>query len=279
MRADIEFFYKPENPVSLDSVKTQVEDKDFSLKIEDKDIIEQIWFRDVLSLNPKAFSGALATLYDTQNGLTYNRTEFKHYVAISRTSKSKELDSDLYNHMRVAAVGASLELADGSIFVHRRSPKATHCPNLLDSSCAGLCFVEWGNLNPKKALLEKLKRELGLNSEEVQIKGLVGIHSAGSPDFSSLFDIALKTNLSPQELEKRLKPGAFLEYTFVPKNKLADYIVKHYASENDMIGDGAATLMGALGREQFYYVVGKIKDSGKRVEFGRLENNVFVQKS
>ena len=129
--------------------------------------------------------------------------------------------------MRVAAVGASLLTCDEKILVHRRDLNATHCGGMLDSSCAGLCQIYDGKLDPRRSLYEKLERELSLKSEDIELIGLSGIHSAYSPDFSNMFDFKLRTDLTSEEVAERIKKN-FKDFTFVPKEAIGEFIINHY---------------------------------------------------
>lgn len=280
-RSDLEFFYRTITPKPLDEIRINILKEDFSSVFNEKDkkIIENFWKEKILKINPKSFSkpNGLATLFDTSNGnYSFKTTEFKDYVAVSRTSKKRNLTLQAYERMRVAAVGAYLITSDGSIFVHKRSKKATHAPDLYDSSCAGLCILERGEISLERLIYEKIQRELGLGKNEFILRGLVGIHSSKGSDYSGMFDISLETNLNSKELTKRIRDKPFENYRFVKREKLANFIIKHCGAMMDMAGDGAGTLCGALNEEEFIYVIEKLKKLGKRINFGRLEEGEFV---
>ena len=180
--------------------------------------------------------------------------------------------------MRILAVGAYLETGDGTILVHRRPSNATHAPNLIDSSCAGLCKIyDGGVIKPQTDLEEKMFRELGLKPSDATLLGVTNVHSSEAPDFSGMISFGLKTHLAPEELKPGINPKTASGYFFVPKRQLVDFIIDKYTGTREMVGDGAAVLMGALDRDQFNYTVRQIKESGKRVEFGNLESGFLVK--
>ena len=283
MRHEIEFYYRPEKPVPFSSLTAHLLEEDFSsLKTEhDVQLIENRWNGIVEAAErngKKVFSKprGLAMLFDTQGTtLAYKTTEYKDYNSVSTTSNEKSLSPRLYETMRVAAVGATLELGDGSIFIHRRSYQATHVAGVIDSSCAGLCFVRDGKINPEQDLLQKLEKELGLKREEVEIKGIVGIHSAYAPDFSGLIDVALKTPLMPGDLAVRTKDIDFPERLYVLKEDLPDFVYHHYIEDKDMVGDGAAILLSCLDEKKFRESIEKMQRAGKDISFGNLVQGTF----
>ncbi|MDO8563584.1 MAG: hypothetical protein Q7R87_01095 [Nanoarchaeota archaeon] len=273
----IEYFVKFKEPTPIEDIKTLIEGRDFSNFMSDRDkrVVNQEWAR-LKTENPRVFSGKFGCLYDSQNGIfRFMPTKFKDYVTISKTFEHQSLSKKLYHNMRIGAVGAFLELKNGEIFVHRRSQKATHCAGFLDSSCAGLIQVEDGMMNLENSLMIKVNRELGINKSEVEILGVTGVHSSYEPDFSCMFDIALKTNLDKKEFEKRINPDNFSEYYFIPKRQIARYVLEHFVQKADMNGDGAATLLGALKSDDFYNAVDRINKSSKKIEFGKLCSGRF----
>jgi hypothetical protein len=280
VRNEVEYLYRPQKPVAIGSLKLTSTGEDFSrlLTLKDKEEMEEVW-REVQDKSPKSFSKpkGLATLSSVKGGeILYDFTEFKEYVSVSRTSDRRNLSEKAYDNMRVLAVGATLEMSDGSIFVHRRPYESTHVAGLIDSSCAGLCLTENEIVNPEKSITFKLERELKVSSKEVQILGVNGIHSSGNPDFSGLIDISLKTKLTPEELTERIR-DTFPEYWFVPKKDLGDFVFERYAARNDMVGDGAMILLSSLGNKEFYRVIKDLKKARKKIEFGALERGVFVE--
>lgn len=295
-RAEIEFLFNPETPVSPEALNLRLSGQEFSRNIaeSDKPVIEQMWAEKVLVANPKATAGPLATLVGS-NGSSFvcDMSNFKDYVATTRTSMDTDFDKELraipvadrrlqpgfYDKMRILAVGAYVETGDGTILVHRRSANATHAPNLIDSGCAGLCKIyDGGIFNPRKDLEEKMSRELGLKPDNTEVVGVTNVHSCEAPDFSGMISFGLRTKLIPEQIRPNINPTVASEYFFVPKNNLVDFVVDHYIGKRDMVGDGIATLMGALDKDQFNYTVNQINDSGRHVWFGHLDNGYLIGK-
>ncbi len=283
MRSEIEFYYKPEKPMPLSSLAAKVTENDFSQLFTDNDrnIIERIWKENILKKNPQSFSKprSLATLHSAlEKNFVYYGTEFKEYIAVSATSRERTLSDVVYQNMRVAAVGATLELNDGSIFVHRRSYNATHVAGIVDASCAGLCFVkENALLDPESDILKKCERELGLKRDEVQILGVTGIHSSYAPDFSCVVDVALKSNIAPADLEARAKHVDFAEKWYIRKEELPEFVYEHFIEKKDMVGDGAAILLSCLEYSVFKENVERLRKAGKDIQFGQLKNGKFTK--
>lgn len=275
MRSDIEFLYKPEKPVQFSTLRFTLRKDSFSQTIpaKDQETIDNVW-EQLLVKNPKMFSkpGSLATILANKGtNFRCGSTEFREYVAVSRTGIERTLNPKLYDQMRVLAVSAYLKIADGTILVHRRSETATHVPNILDASCGGLCKVEYGTVKPVFDLREKMQRELGLYPGEVTVLGVTNVHSCADPDYSGTISFALETTQPREEICERIPKSVFKEYEFVPARDLPDYIIYHYIEKRDMSSEGAATLIGALETTAFDHVLSRINDSGKTVSFIELQ--------
>ncbi len=282
----IQFFYKPEKPVDYKDLRFQVAGSDFSdiLTEEDRRIRNDIWGELVKEKKEKIFSrpGGLGCLVDTRDSvLTFRPTDFMTYVATSRSHARRSLSKQVYDNMRVSAVGGTLKLADSLVFIHRRSSNVTHAADKLDSSIAGLAHInEDGKIDFRKALFEKLQRELKIKEGEIKNLAVTGVHSSYDPDFSGMVDFAVETNLHARDIEERIDKSYFGEHFFVPNDKLANFVFEHYAIEKDMIGDGCATILASLDHNVFLGIVEKIRrqlDNGI-IQFGRLENGLYIQK-
>src|SRR3989344_1218335 len=170
---EVEIYQRFHPPIDYREMSVRVTKRDFSdnLTARDREKIEDEWQR-ASKEKPGIFSvpKGLATLCDTQNGvLTFDTTDFKTYLAISRTQRGQNLLSrDAYTLMRIAAVGAALYLEDDSIFIHRRKKNSSHVPNAWDSSVAGLVHIKGNEVNFLYALHEKLQRELGFSNGEIK---------------------------------------------------------------------------------------------------------------
>lgn len=284
MRQDIEIFYHPEAPVPIASLQTRVLEQDFSAYCteKDKEFIEHYWTHEILPMNPRSTSAlrGRANLLDTNdkgNELTFEYLEYKQYLATSRTRALHErtLSHGLYGRMRIAAVGAALILPDDTVLVHRRPYTATHVAGVIDCSAAGVLPVDAQGVYIEHGLHEKLKRELGLNPEDVTINGATGVHSAGEPDFSGLITTVLHTPLSREEIEQRMKPGVFPGVRYIPRKKLADFVFEHY-TRNNMNHDGAMTLLSSLELGEWYDAVEQLQRAGKSIVQARLVDGQAV---
>lgn len=282
MRRAIEIFLRNDSPAPIFTLPTKINGESFAKDLQetDMDIIKDNW-EEVIKLNSRVFSlpNGLVTLYDTTNGLEYRYTDFMQYVTICRTSKSRNLSKSSYENMRVGAIGCALDLADGTVFVHKRSEKATHAASLWDSSFAGLLQVKNESVSLEEAIYEKLDNELNLKPHEITLRGVTGVHSSASPDFSGTITLAATTKLGTQEFKKRIVPGAYSDYEFVPINQLPSFIVDHYVERGDLLGDGTATLLGMLDKLEFHNTVSKINRNFPAIVLGELRKGVFYEKS
>ncbi len=314
MRHEIEFFYRPEKPVSLSSLTTHVLDEDFSARCteQDKEFIEHFWATEVLPKNkgatsaPRGRANLVSTIVNSDNysrhlpripmmnnsktgaitegiihnhkgnELTFEYVEYKYYLAASRTGgqEPRPLRAELYDSMRIAAVGAALILPDDLVLVHRRAYTATHVAGVFDCSTAGVLPVDACGVYLERGLHEKLKKELGLEPDEVAIEGITGVHSAGSPDFSGLITTILRTPLNREEIKRRIKPGTFPEVRYVPRAELSDFVIERYTAQ-DMNHDGAMTLLSSLDIGDWYDSIERLQAAGKDIAFGSLVRGKF----
>lgn len=279
----IQFFYKPENPVDYNTLKVEVKGNDLSdiLNEEDRDIRNDIWGKLVKERGSKVFSrpGGLGCLTDiSNNNLIFRPTDFMTYVATSTSYGTEtELSQKVYDNMKISAVGGTLKLADDLVFIHRRSMNVTHARGMLDSSVAGLAHIDSnGKIDFQKALLEKLQRELKLKDEEIKKIQLTGLHNSYSPDFSGMVDFVIESSLEKGHLEERIDKDYFSEYNVILQELVPWFVVYHYAVKEDMIGDGAANLLASCDHKTFLSIVGLLKQYGHKIEFGKLENSLFV---
>ncbi len=287
MRHDIEIYYHPEKPAPLDSLQTHVLDKDFSERCteEDKIYIDNFWDTEIIPKSPQATSTlrGRANLIGTSScsrSLTFEYIEYKQYLATSRTAEQepKPLSHGIYDSMRVAAVGAALVLPDDTVLVHRRPYNATHVAGVFDCSTAGVLPVDANGVYIERGLHEKIKRELGLNPEDLATKEVTGVHSAGSPDFSGLITTVLHTPLNRQDIEKRMRPDAFPEVRYISRKELADFVIDRY-TVNDMNHDGAMTLLSSLDIGEWYDSIEILQKNGKKIVFGALNCKGFISET
>lgn len=278
----IRFYFKPDKPVDCQNIETKVLKKEF-LEIfgkKDYEEIERIWEKLKKERGNAIFSrpNRLGSLYDTQNGIfSYKPTDFKTYLAATNSYADKLLSQAVYNNMRISSVGGVVRLADGNIFVHRRSKKVTHVKDYIDSSVAGLAAIDSiGNINFKAAILEKLERELKIVQSEIKSLRVSAVHESHNSDFSGMCDFVIDTELEAKEVNERVDKEYFGEYFIVPSVKLPEFIIDHFLIQQDMSGDGCATLLASLEHKIFLETVNRLRKAGKRIEFGQLENGIFV---
>ncbi len=287
MRHDIEIYYHPEKPVSIDSLQMKVLDKDFSERCTEQDIeyINNFWNTEIIPKYPQATSTPRGranligvSLYP--QSFIFEYVEYKQYLATSRTAEQQPnpLSQRIYDSMQIAAVGAALILPDDTVLVHRRACNATHVAGVFDCSTAGVLPVDANVVYIERGLHEKIKRELGLNPEDLLTKKITGVHSAGSPDFSGLITTVLHTPLSRQDIEKRMKPDIFPEVKYIPHKELADFVIDRYIAD-DMNHDGAMTLLSSLDIGEWYDAVEILQKKGKKIEFGALNCRGFISKT
>jgi len=284
---NIQIFYKPNKPVDLSTIDTRVIELDFSNSVSSEDCmtIDRIWGKVAAEKGGKVFSRPriLGTLCDTNTSIdarifAFRPTEFKTYLGVSLSYSDNLLDPYVYDHMRVAAVGVAVKSADNKVFIHRRSNDATHCGGYLDSSVAGFAFI--GNddkLDFRKAVFEKLERELCVSESEVRSLGLTAVHSSYVPDFSGMFDFLVEINLDSGQLEERIKEIYTLEHHFVDIAQLPDFVFKHYVESQDMANDGAFVLLASLEPDIFMEYRKKFIMHGKAVDFGKLVGGKFEE--
>ena len=281
MRHDIEIYYHPEKPVSIDSLKMEVVNKDFSERCneQDKRYTENFWDTEIIPKNPTSTSTprGRANLIETSSiysEFKFEYVEYKQYLATSRTAEQepKPLSQSIYDSMRVAAVGAALVLPDDTVLVHRRPYNATHVAGVFDCSTAGVLPVDANRVYIERGLHEKIKRELGLNPEDILTKEVTGVHSAGSPDFSGLITTVLHTHLNRQDIEKCMKPSIFPEVLYIPRKELANFVIDKYTA-NDMNHDGAMTLLSSLDIGEWYDSIEILQKKGKNIVEGLLNSD------
>ncbi len=312
----IQFYYKPAEPVSLDSIVGKTEGNDFRnwLANNDLDIMQSEWGDEktpgtVKFVNPNAKSDerGLLCLYDTsqvsQGHVSFIFTDFATYVAASRTSeKGMAMSHLVYNAMRVGSVGGAIYSLEGDVFVHKRPTNATHVADKRDASTAGLIFsrhVESGEIKLILPFQEKLKREWNLTEEELEklannangysIK-LTSIHSSAAPDLSGMVDAVIHLPFETEDLKKKASPVYLHDINIVTQRALPEYLVEHFLTPSNpsegLIPDGLAVLSSSLPYQQFKEVVDHINfvrsqhsDSPQTaIRFGELQMSSFVEK-
>ncbi len=281
----VEVYFKSGMPIDIKEMMVGVGDKDFSRFFSgtDNEAIEQVWSNLLSERGGNVFSkpAGLGNLYNAEfTHLDYTTTDFRTYIGVSLTAEKRTLSPELYDEMRVSAVGGAVRLTDGQFFVHRRPANATHVPNMLDSSVAGFCYTNGtGGLQVEKCLLEKLSRELHIQPNEIESMGLTDVHSSREPDFSGMMSFAIRARLDSREVKERIDGKYSGEFHFIPEEQLVDFVVDHFAVQKDMLGDGAAALLSYFPRPVFTDAVRRINKKEISIRFGDLQDGVFKERA
>ncbi len=281
MRGEIQFLYKPRKPVPFSTLSISMGAKVFDdvLTPGDRTAIDTIWKNLQSERGARVYSkpGGLGTLHSCRgNILVYLPTEFKAYLATTVTSDARTLSGELYEQMRISAVGAAVRLVDSSVFVHRRSSYVTHVPNMIDSSVGGFAHVnERGVPDFERALSEKLSRELHISPDEIRRVTLTSVHSSREPDFSGMCDFVVETSVTRADLERRIDRAYFAEHFIVEPNEIPSFILEHYVRKRDMVPEGCATLLSSLEYPLFLETVDLLRHHDARISFGNIINGSF----
>lgn len=287
-RSELEFFYRPENPVQLSDISLKVLPGDFDqfTSVDDKEKIANFWKRKLETHPGSKTEKDLATMYNLRvedpslggkPSAEFLVTEYMVYNCIANTGiedhKKRLLSSQAHDKMRVAAVGVALRTSDDRVLVHMRSNEA-HSAGIMDSSCAGLMHIYDGSLDLLKDIQEKYTRELGISPEEIKVLGVTDIHSSEVREFSGMFSLSAETPLSSKELSDRipsLKKGGFKSYEFVPHENLGKHVIEKYTEgERPMYGDGVAVLLSSLGVGEADKYIKQIQNRGRSITESRL---------
>jgi hypothetical protein len=209
--------------------------------------------------------------------LSFRPTEYKTYLAACRHSPGS-LSTALYDAMKVASVGAAVRTADHKYLVHRRSVDAAHLPGSFDCSAAGLCPVASnGELDLGAAVLEKLSRELALAGADIAALAATGIHSVPHPSWSGMVTFRVETPLLFADLESRINRQYLDSVVGIDEANATDWVVDSLCHSGELLADGAATLLSALGPRAFLEAVRAIREAGGIVLFGRVNAGKFVE--
>ncbi len=249
---------------------------DFANRLTDADkrLIESNWAR-IKKANSSLWPGELGTLIDSENGnLRYGRTSYDVWRAAHDMLGQDTLSQILYNELRVSSVGIVVMTRDEKILVLEK-PTGFPAEGKLDSSANGFCEVKNGKLDFDAAAREKLERELGMASGDIRKLGLRGVHSA-SDYYSGMLAYYAETSLTFDQVNRRANPKYVHKLHGIGRSDLADYVSEKYAA-GELIGDGAATLLGVLDKKEFFGAIEKIKSRGGKIRFGKLSNGNFVE--
>ncbi len=147
-------------------------------------------------------------------------------------------------------------------------------PGVIDSSCGGLCNVQNNMINYYSCVCKKVKEELHLDSSEIIIRGISGIHSTSKPDLSGTVSLIIETKVSPKEFIKR-NIDSFEEFFVINKKDLLSFIIQNLYVQ---IGwEGVATLLTSLNIEEKQKLIRIINKDFKIIKFGELNDGNFTE--
>jgi len=283
---DIQILARYHSGIDANRLKTYIIREDFSDELfvaeKDKQIIEENWEELLEESGGKVFSRAKArgTLYETAQGKSaWKTTDFKTYVAVSRTHKAKTLSAEFYRDMRVSAVGGVVISSDDKVLVQKRSAEATHVPNSWDSSVAGRADLKDGGIDIRGAVYGALGRELKITEEETEEVKVTGLHSARDPDFSGMFSFKARVNLHSSELRCRASEKDFEDFIIEPVKDLPEILEKVFVDREQTCLDGCATLLASIPSQDYPESLDFLRGLGYDIQFGRLNRGVFLNAS
>jgi hypothetical protein len=247
------------------------------LSISDQQEIDKIWEER----KRNQWDNSLGNLWDTSQGqIVYTETNFRYYDTLGFTNnwENKPFNFQLYEYSRASSVGVVLETGDEIVIIQRRKAGLL-AGGKLDPSVAGICVIKEGKLDLQRTALERILQELSLSPEEIY--GLIptGLHS--SSDYcSSMFTFKVKTDLEFGAIKERTSGSRMItEPIPVSKDKLPQFIVKHFLKEGDLIGDGCAAFLASLEPEATEEVISSINKYQQIIKNGALVSGKFQQTS
>lgn len=188
--------------------------------------------------------------------------------------------------MRVACIGATIISKDGYLALGYRDDKMTHVPNTYDATIAGLALRgKDGDLDLKKSLNEKLKREFGLemNDRKVLSVKYTGLHSSRHADYTAMFTFVIHVDMNAKEYIEHLdRVSRDKNFIIVHISALPNLIEKLFGANlerNLPCLDGAMTLAKSLSHEKFLEVINRLRKCRKDIQFGELINGKFIPSS
>ena len=270
------FLYKPDRPFESTLIEGRLEGTDLSINVlpAERQHIEQLW-PSAVERGAYSTPGALGSLWDSSNptDLRFRPTDYKSYFAACASR-----DVRLHEAMRVSSVAAAVRTRDEKYVIHRRPTTATHLPSVLDCSAAGLCHAGAdGRLDFVGALREKLRRELSIDTPQVEAIHGTGIHSAPHPSWSGMITFLVEANATFDELRAGANPKFAQDLAAIEETQLLDYVVDHLCRRGDLLADGAATLLAAMPHVEFVEAVTAVRNAGATVYFGRICDGRFVE--
>ena len=234
-------------------------------------VMDQFWSERGKDL----WDNPLGNLWDTQDSITYIDTRFRFYDALGSTNslQDKPFREELYEKSRAASVGIAVTTRDGYVVVQRRSLGSLLAPDKLDSSAAGMVVAKEEELDFNGIAIAKTCKELAVHESQVSLVA-TGIHSS-SDHCSSMITYKGTVNVPFSELGAGEKWVG--ELIAVKEDELSDYIVEHFANTQELIGDGAATLLRSLDDEKFVKAIMALREKGCDLVAGTLVDGSFVE--
>ncbi len=243
----ITFIYLPKSSVSLLSVKTVVEGKDYAstLTKAQRDHIDKEW-KIKVDKNPKMFSkpNGLGTFieYD-KTAFKFQPTEFKTYAAMPEG-------------MKISAIGGVILLKDDVTIIRKRPEQATHA-GMLDASFSGFVHVDNGVLALERSVRDKLVRDFNFK-DNIEIR-LTAVHTETAHDHSCMFDFVVKINMTKEQFGKLMTPDVFKQCTFLKQSEVPNFLATH---AKEMLGDGIACLLASLPLAMREPAIKSVRDAG-----------------
>ena len=167
---------------------------------------------------------------------------------------------------------------------------ATHVANRYDGSIAGFVFNELGRLDFRRAILSKLERELGFTKEELDRLvlnhdgyklSIIDIHNSVGLDFSGMVDFRIDIPMKFEDIIKRVNSKYLTAVTSVSKENISQFVYEHLVTpksqDDELILDGAASLLCSLAESEFLEAVKEINKNNETIKFKKLIDGQLVE--
>ena len=141
------------------------------------------------------------------------------------------------------------------------------------------------SIDAKIDLYEKLDREIGIQPTEISRLGISGVHHVGHPDYSGMIDFVVDTKVDSEEMiqraleieSKKTDSKNRRKWQILDKSALPYFVLSHYdINQGHICLDGGATLMMSMAQKDFDYTLREFRSKGMLIEFGQLENGLFI---
>jgi hypothetical protein len=215
---------------------------------------------------PEMFSepqGRANLVTASPSGMHYQTTDYEAYSAVVGTNA---MTANAYRDMRIASIGAAVQLRTGDIVSTFREG-TSHASNLWSPSCAGVADIKDGKPDFEAALYRRLKDVLGIDRERVKKVGIVSVHAAGKPDYSGMIGYVVEVDA----IKRNIKFKGRIEY--VKPDAMSDFVIEHFGVRKDMNSDGAMCLMNVLEEGEFTETVKALQrrnNTQREINSGRL---------